>query len=745
MATLLVAALVKGTAWQMALLTFAAGLIDQKLFGPGDQTTYGAKLGEQKVQISTYGSRIPTLYGKNRVAGNVIWATKYVEHRHEESQGGKGGPKYTTVNFTYTCSFAIGLADCELFSIERIWADGNLITPAYTFYPGSETQMPDATIEGYEGVGNAPAYRGLAYVVFEDFDLTNYGNRIPVLTFECVRVMNKLCNIVRDIVTASGIDDSELSFTTFSDFDAVVSGYVISSMGTHRSALEPLQAAYFFDMAETRGLLRCIRRGAGETVTVDAADLAAHEGENVPDSLKSSRKQEMELPQRLIVTYLNKLNDYQTATVEAKRIVTSSSNAVNVSIPIVLTTAEAMELAEKLLYETWMGRLSRDVVLPTKYAYVAPGNVLNVTTGGKVISGLVQKSSYGKPGLAKLTVVDNGAVLYLPVVRTADPDIQQTPRKLPSDITMEVFETNLLLDGSVPYRPYVAVYANVFYGVNVLSSADGGATYQLMQQIFSAAREGYFWDAYTPDGNDGPLAPGPADYIDRCNTIEVEIVNGTLESVSELALLNGANVCLLGDEILQFQTAVLTEYDSYILSNLLRGRRGTEWAMATHTYDDRFVLLSPGTIEQLQVSQASMMTSVQLRYGPTTMEVTDASYKSVTIRNTGMGYMPYAVVHEAGMRDDSGNLTISWIRRTRIGGAWNDYSDVPLSEDSERYEVDVMDGDTVKRTIASVTQEVVYTAAEQTEDFGSPQAEVAVRIYQLSAIRGRGHRKEAIV
>ena len=100
----------------------------------------------------------------------------------------------------------------------------------------------------------------------------------------------------------------------------------------------------------------------------------------------------------------------------------------------------------------------------------------------------------------------------------------------------------------------------------------------------------------------------------------------------------------------------------------------------------------------------------------------------------------------AGTRDGSGNLTINWLRRTRIGGDWRDGVDVPLSEESERYEVDIMSGVTVKRTITGLTTPTAsYTAAQQVTDFGSAQSSVTVNVYQLSAKVGRGYAGNANV
>src|SRR5690606_35112658 len=50
---------------------------------------------------------------------------------------------------------------------------------------GGEDEGPDALIQAVEGA--APAYRGLAYVVFEDLPLGAFGNRPPQLSFEVFR------------------------------------------------------------------------------------------------------------------------------------------------------------------------------------------------------------------------------------------------------------------------------------------------------------------------------------------------------------------------------------------------------------------------------------------------------------------------------------------------------------------------------------------------------------------------------
>jgi hypothetical protein len=79
--------------------------------------------------------------------------------------------------------------------------------------------------------------------------------------------------------------------------------------------------------------------------------------------------------------------------------------------------------------------------------------------------------------------------------------------------------------------------------------------------------------------------------------------------------------------------------------------------------------------------------------------------------------------------------------RTRIGGGWRDGTGVaPLSEDSEAYEVDVLDGadGSVLRTLTGDTNSVTYAAADIVTDFGSAPTDLYVRIVQISAVIGRG-------
>ena len=163
---------------------FAAQAISSLLAKPRDS---GARLETLHVLSSTDGAPMPIVFGRVRLGGQVIWADQPIEHTTKRRAGGKGGPRVS--ERSYTLSFAVGLCEGEISGIGRIWADGALleVLPQMRLYTGTADQLPDPLIETLEGSANTPAFRDLAYVVFEDFALESFGNRIPQLSFEVFR------------------------------------------------------------------------------------------------------------------------------------------------------------------------------------------------------------------------------------------------------------------------------------------------------------------------------------------------------------------------------------------------------------------------------------------------------------------------------------------------------------------------------------------------------------------------------
>jgi len=189
--------------------------IDQALLGPkgSARRVEGPRLSDIQVQASSEGSPVTRLFGRARIAGQMIWATSFEEQvtTTTSSSGGKGAgapkQKSTVTEYSYFANFAIGLAEGPVTRLGRVWADGkelDLSTITTRFYTGTEDQLPDSLIETKEGAGNVPGFQGLAYVVFERLPLARFGNRIPQLSFEVFNALDDVESRIQAVTVIPG-------------------------------------------------------------------------------------------------------------------------------------------------------------------------------------------------------------------------------------------------------------------------------------------------------------------------------------------------------------------------------------------------------------------------------------------------------------------------------------------------------------------------------------------------------------
>lgn len=190
-----------GARWGFLAGTMIGGMI----FAPDAPTIKqeGPRLSDLAVTSAGYGASIPFGIGTTRIAGDIIWCPGIREtvHKETESSGGKGfgGGKGSveTITYTYSVDCAVMICRGPINGVTRVWADGKLIIDrtgtgtltevpglSYRLYLGTDDQMPDPLIEADKGVGQVPAHRGTAYMVFENFGLVNFAGHIPTFTFE---------------------------------------------------------------------------------------------------------------------------------------------------------------------------------------------------------------------------------------------------------------------------------------------------------------------------------------------------------------------------------------------------------------------------------------------------------------------------------------------------------------------------------------------------------------------------------
>lgn len=191
----------------------AGAQIDQSFLNAGGgKAIEGPRLKEAEGLASTEGAAIPRVYGRARVGGQLIWATRFEEQvnvtKRRAKGGGKsmGGQKTVETTYSYYANIAIALCEGPIAFVRRIWADGrelDVTTVTMRFHSGHATEEPDPLIAAKEE-GAAPAYRDTAYVVFERFPLADYSNRVPQFSFEVVRAVDGLGKMVRAVTLIPG-------------------------------------------------------------------------------------------------------------------------------------------------------------------------------------------------------------------------------------------------------------------------------------------------------------------------------------------------------------------------------------------------------------------------------------------------------------------------------------------------------------------------------------------------------------
>jgi len=525
----------------------------------------------------------------------------------------------------------------------------------------------------------------------------------------------------------------------FDDHDAdalvgMVPGFVVDRVMAARDALEPLELAYFFDALESGGSIVFRHRGAGSDVIDVAADAVVETRADAP-LLTLTRGQETELPAAAKLRFIS-ASDYGQAVAEARRLAGASGRVSQADLPIVLESAQAEATVETWLFEAWAARERASFTLPPSCLAAEPGDILRL---GGANGRLFRITEVGDRGAREIEA------------RGIDPDVyasgtgrDRRPREnmpVASGPPLVTFlDLPLLRGDEPPAAGYVAASQTPWPGSVAVYGSPETTGYALKAVAAAPATVGVTLD---------PLPPGPESRLDRGTRLRVAVEGEALASCTLLQLYAGRNVAAIRNddgewEVIQFADATLVAPGTYELSTLLRGQAGTDGAMRTPlAAGARFVLVNTA-LARVDLSSAEIRLPYSWRYGPAARDIGDAAYATETHAFVGAGLRPLSPVHVRGVRS-GGDLTIAWTRRTRIDGdAW-DAPEVPLGEDAESYEVDILDGGSVKRTLTAPTPAAIYTAAQQAADFGAARASYDVRVYQLSAIYGRGTPRSAAV
>ena len=675
--------------------------LDGALFGP--RARHGPRLGDLSVQTSSYGTAIPKLFGTMRVAGTVIWATDLIESRSES--GGKGQPK--TVAYSYSASLAVALSARPIVAVGRIWADGKLLRGSagdfksaaiFRLHRGDEDQEVDPLIAAAEGIGQAPAYRGLAYAVFENLRLEDFGNRIPSLTFEVV---------ADPAPVAIGTIAGELSEARIvAGATAAVLGYAAGGDSV-RSAVEALADVVPLSLADRDGALRLAAEVGAPKAIARAEESRRRE---------IVRRAAAGVPDEVSIAYYDADRDFQAGLQRAA--VGAGGNARNAdrrALPAALRAEAAKALAEFRLSALRAGRLRARLGLGWARSALRPGDAVLIE--GEAGPWKVERCTLGAMSLELELVRVTGAALPAPVAAHSGRPVSELDRVHGATLLRLL---DLPLGEAREGRPLLlAAAAGVSAGwrrAHLLASFDGGAEWKEAGATAAPATLGTAETA---------LPAADALLFDAVSTVDVELANEAmwLEQASDDAMVGGANLALVGDELVQFGRAQWLGGRRFRLSRLLRGRRGTEWAAAGHAPGEPFLLVEGDALTAIEAPAGSIGGEAQV----SAAGIGDGDEPALAAKAiSGESIRPPSPVHLGARRLGNGDVAIGWVRRSRQGWAWASGGDTPLGEEREAYRVEIA-GDGFGRTVDTDRPGHVYTAADQAADGAGGTLQISVR------------------
>lgn len=680
--------------------------------------------------------------------------------------GGLFGAATPNVHYyTYSDTFALLLADRTsddpIEGLTKLWAngkvifsgsesaavstvlgtDGKLIKRKYgknrwfkslTVYGGHTEQGVDPVLSST--LDEDGGYPFTAYVVIEDLQLADFGNSVPpVEVLASVKTGESLASVAEAICDFAGIDPIQDMSSTALNND-LVRGYAVTSETTCWDAIKPLCPVFGFDAADIAGQIRFYKRSQSMRATILPEDMGSYiYGDSSPDKYTFSRTTDLDLPHETGLTFLDPSRDYQTNTATSQRSEGNAKSNITLSIPLVLTATEGASAAALMHWDAWLGRTAVNFTLTDSWNSLEAGLAYAISVADQFVPYRVTRKTRGANGLHEIEALSDESVTYTAIVGGTSGTMPDEESTLFADTRLILLDMSILEDVHDDYGFYVVMGGSQPYWdrAKIQISGDGGATYvttldsslsSVMGDVVGTLAAG------TTDGLD--------DTLDTTSVLTVVLLHDEmeLESITDDELDAFGNFAFVGKdglgEYLQFKTATHITGSTWELTNLRRGRKGTDFAIGTHASGEEFALLGGGGGAgrfRIVMGDTSGWGDA-LKFRGVTLHQDEADADVVDFTNTGEGKRPYSPVNVTGDWDGSDNLTITWDTRSRMnaGGLGID--------DQFNFEVEILNATPVRTITATGVETATYSAANQATDGITPGETVVGRVRQLSDV-----------
>lgn len=561
-------------------------------------------------------------------------------------------------------------------------------------------------------------------------------------------IASGLACVVRNICERAGTPPYWIDV---SGLDSTPVNYPIFGIAAASRALEDLALAFQFIGIESASGLKFFFKGGAPVATLSTGDMLLDDN---GQALSVERAHDREIPTDLTVTYPSPARhfhpDEQHLQIpyppESGRIYEVTNVAVGFE-----DAQDARNLVEILLYEPRFSRFALQFRLPAIGQRFEPGDLLEIVDGADIYHAHLTNVTLGQDGSVECQAVRWRSYLYENFTAVpgdafgANGIIAQS-----SNISLSILEPPSLPSSDiVPF--FLPVYrrtagGDFFPSATLYESQDGGINYTAIGTLGFQVPSGFVASAL-------PIA---SQYIwDDANTITVVVdVGVTLGSLSDILVLNGGNMAILGNECLAFGTATLVAERTYQLSHLLRGLRGTEQHTGTHGTNEVFAVLNAAFLSTKERFPVSAIGQTRFyKAVPQGKNITDIA--AVAYQLAGTNIKPWAPRIIDIEKDDMTNtFTITWYHRSRLHGMWTNFSGVAWDDDDLRsYTLTIYQDDTFAVALATYTvpyleaeglRTYAYDGVQQIADFGAIQADLSIGLRQrVTGVQGYESRRTA--
>lgn len=712
---------------------------------PGQQ---GPRLSDLQYSSAAEGTDIAWAIGSLvRGGGLVSWlplkddgTIDFIEV--ETEQGGKGGgPSATT--YTYYLDLAVEVTETDGYDAvqrlrvlfadsKRIYDRGNVdrdLCEEIVFYDGSQTAA-SPLIESYEGAGKVPAFKDKAFVTIKRFALDPFGRRIPNFssTISTKNIMY-LDEAFEAVMLRAGFVSSEFDTTMLERF--CFRGLVTTGPQPTQSVLASLMIAYAVNAQEVDdGVLRFVPRGRETEITVTEADLAAAVmGDEERRPLVETDIDDITVPGQATVRFYNTdtLKLEQGAEVNSRADWNDRQQQSTLDLPLSLKSNEASGIAQRVITIAEEERQGVTLSLMPEFWYVQAGDVLLVPRRGVIRRVYLLEVTLGRNGIVQCRGFYSDAFSY------ENDGVRNPIRSEPSTSRTTA---HVELNGPpvlAAVSSLVGMYAAAARVGSMYSADEADAT--TWERLGLVPRAGTF-GVVVEAPNVNPVCA----VFDDEDSMLVRLSGTAPSSCTTQDCLDGTNRILVGSpdaecEVIGFTTVEDGPDESLRLSGLIRGMNGTEHC-TLHTSSDRVIVLKNNA--SVAFLEKSIDDGSFYRLAAVGIPVT-AAKPTQEASCLGQSARSFSPSHVVGEFNTSGDLTLTWQRRSRIPQSRLGPGVLSSDEGGGIYRVELhkYNPDTaarITRTVTGVTT-LTVTQAELTA-VGLTSTTVRARVYMIGTIAG---------